>query len=86
MRLDHFRLPPRLPLYNSLQTTAHTLCFSFALLALYPGEQECLYQHIKGVVSSLNGMPVGTSKLNPYRELISLQPYEDMSRFTQSLA
>ena len=41
------------------QTTAHTLCFSFGLLALYPGEQERLYQHIKGVMSSLNGIPVG---------------------------
>jgi hypothetical protein len=41
-----------------LQTTAHTLCFSFALLALYPGEQESLYQHIKGVMPSLDGMPV----------------------------
>ncbi|KAN0113944.1 Cytochrome P450 [Russula decolorans] len=57
-------------LYNSLQTTAHTLCFSFALLALYPAEQERLYQQIKGVMSSLNGMPA----------------YEDMSRLTQSLA
>jgi len=52
------------------ETTAHTLCFSFALLALYPDEQERLYQHIKEVMSSLNGMPA----------------YEDMSRFTQSLA
>ncbi|KAI0261701.1 cytochrome P450 [Russula aff. rugulosa BPL654] len=52
------------------ETTAHTLCFSFALLALYPDEQECLFQHIKGVMSSLNGMPA----------------YEDMSHFTQSLA
>jgi hypothetical protein len=40
------------------QSTAHTLCFSFALLALYPGEQESLYQHIKGVMPSLDGMPV----------------------------
>ena len=47
-----------------LQTTAHTLCFSFALLALYPGEQERLYQHIKGVMSSLNRMPVGFWSLN----------------------
>jgi cytochrome P450 len=52
------------------ETTAHTLCFTFALLALYPDEQERLYQHIKGVMSNLNGMPT----------------YEDMSRFTQSLA
>jgi hypothetical protein len=55
-----------------LQTTAHTLCFSFALLALYPGEQECLYQHIKEVMSSLNGMPVGSWILNSYRADISV--------------
>jgi len=52
------------------ETTAHTLCFSFALLALYPDEQERLYQHIKGVMSGLSGMP----------------KYEDMSSFTYSLA
>jgi hypothetical protein len=52
------------------ETTAHTLCFTFALLALYPDEQERLYQHVKGVMSSLDGVPA----------------YEDMSRFTQSLA
>jgi hypothetical protein len=54
---------------SSLQTTAHTLCFSFALLALYPDEQERLYQHIKGVMSNLNGMPVGSKNVNSYREL-----------------
>ncbi|KAN0136285.1 hypothetical protein V8E53_005890, partial [Lactarius tabidus] len=26
------------------ETTAHTLCFTLALLALYPDEQERLYQ------------------------------------------
>ena len=52
-----------------LQTTAHTLCFTFALLALYPDEQERLYQHIKGVMSSLDGMPVGSRNSNLYREL-----------------
>jgi hypothetical protein len=41
-----------------LQTTAHTLCFAFALLALYPDEQERLYQHIKGIMADLDGMPV----------------------------
>ena len=45
---------------SSLQTTAHTLCFSFALLALCPDEQERLYQHIKGVMSGLNGTPVSS--------------------------
>ncbi|KAN0118934.1 Cytochrome P450 [Russula decolorans] len=52
------------------EATAHTLCFSFALLALYPNEQERLYEQIKGVMSSLDGIPT----------------YEDMSRFTQTLA
>jgi len=52
------------------ETTAHTLCFTFALLALYPDEQERLYQHIKGVMSSLNGTPTN----------------EDTSRFTHTLA
>ncbi|KAH9998670.1 cytochrome P450 [Russula vinacea] len=52
------------------ETTAHTLCFSFALLALHPDEQERLYQHIKGICM----------------ELTLPQEYEDMNRFTQSLA
>ncbi|KAJ3484828.1 hypothetical protein NLI96_g5371 [Meripilus lineatus] len=32
------------------ETTAHTLCFAFALLALYPKEQEKLYEEIKTVL------------------------------------
>ncbi|KAH9172708.1 cytochrome P450 [Lactarius sanguifluus] len=52
------------------ETTAHTLCFTFALLALYPDEQERVYQQIKGIVADLNGIPT----------------YEDMNRFTLSLA
>lgn len=32
------------------KTTAHTLCFTFALLALYPDEQEKLYEHIKSIL------------------------------------
>ncbi|KAF8200949.1 cytochrome P450 [Pholiota molesta] len=32
------------------ETTAHTLCFTFALLALYPDEQEKLYEHIKSIL------------------------------------
>ena len=32
------------------QTTAHTLCFTFGLLALYPDYQEKLYQHIKSII------------------------------------
>ncbi|KAH9074397.1 cytochrome P450 [Lactarius deliciosus] len=52
------------------ETTAHTLCFTFALLALHPDEQERLYQQIKGILVDLNGMPT----------------YEDMNRFTLSSA
>ncbi len=68
------------------KTTAHTLCFTFALLALYPDEQERLYQHIKDVTSCLNGTPVGYSIFNSYRHPTSSQAYEDMNRFTYSLA
>ncbi|KAF8804431.1 cytochrome P450 [Phlegmacium glaucopus] len=32
------------------ETTAHTLCFTFALLALYPDEQERLYTHILSIL------------------------------------
>ncbi|KAJ3552189.1 hypothetical protein NM688_g4282 [Phlebia brevispora] len=32
------------------ETTAHTLCFTFGLLALYQDEQEKLYQHIKSTI------------------------------------
>jgi len=52
------------------ETTAHTLCFTFALLALFPDEQERLYQQIKGIMADMDGMPT----------------YEDMKRFTLSLA
>ena len=53
-----FPSPLSMPSNPPLQTTAHTLCFTFALLALYPDEQERLYQHIKGVMSSLDRTPV----------------------------
>ena len=42
----------------SLQTAAHTLCFTFALLALHPDKQERLYQEIKGITSILGRAPV----------------------------
>ncbi|KAH8110025.1 614/534 cytochrome P450 [Phellopilus nigrolimitatus] len=32
------------------ETTAHTLCFTFGLLALYQDQQEILYQHIMSVL------------------------------------
>ncbi|KAG6813563.1 hypothetical protein H0H92_009955 [Tricholoma furcatifolium] len=34
------------------ETTAHTLCFTFAMLALYQDEQEILYQHIQSVLAA----------------------------------
>ena len=71
MRWDPSLLPAVFALNSVLQTTAHTLCFSLALLALYPDEQERLYQHIKGVMSSPNGIPVGSRDLNSYRVLTS---------------
>jgi hypothetical protein len=58
-------------LESLLQTTAHTLCFTFALLALYPDEQERLYHHIKGVMSSLNKAHVGYRNFNSYKDLTS---------------
>ncbi|KAF8811212.1 cytochrome P450 [Phlegmacium glaucopus] len=33
------------------ETTAHTLCFACALLALYPDEQEKLFEHIQSVTN-----------------------------------
>ncbi|KAI0811261.1 cytochrome P450 [Irpex lacteus] len=32
------------------ETTAHTLCFTFGMLALYQDEQDKLYEHIKSVI------------------------------------
>lgn len=32
------------------ETTAHTLCYTFGLLALYQDQQEILYQHIKSII------------------------------------
>ncbi|KAI0030178.1 cytochrome P450 [Vararia minispora EC-137] len=51
------------------ETTAHTL-FCFGLLALYPDEQERLYQQIRGIISTPGRIPI----------------YEEMPRFTYSMA
>lgn len=32
------------------QASAHTLCFTFAALALYQEEQDILYQHIQSIL------------------------------------
>ncbi|KAH9003544.1 cytochrome P450 [Lactarius hatsudake] len=57
-------------LFAGHETTAHALCFTFALLALYPDEQERLYQQIKEILVDTNGTPT----------------YEDMNKFTLSMA
>lgn len=41
--------PPRRSLIIS-QTSAHTLAFAFALLALHPEEQDLLYEEITSVM------------------------------------
>jgi hypothetical protein len=55
------------------------------MLALYPDEQERLYQQIKGIMADLDGMPVRLINIRSQKTDI-LQTYEDMNRFTFSLA
>ncbi|KAJ7273851.1 cytochrome P450 [Mycena rebaudengoi] len=52
------------------ETTTHTLCFTFALLALYPEEQDRLYQEIKTLMPDRNRLPT----------------YDEMSSFKYSMA
>ena len=70
MRCDLPLHPVVLPHDSSLQTMAHTLGFSFALLALYSDKRRRFHQHIKGVMSTPNGKPVDSRKpkcLHPCR-------------------
>ncbi|TFY55986.1 hypothetical protein EVG20_g9110 [Dentipellis fragilis] len=52
------------------ETTAHTLCFTFALLALHPEQQERLYEDIKRQMPDPTRVPT----------------YEEMGQFTWSMA
>ncbi|KAI0027187.1 cytochrome P450 [Vararia minispora EC-137] len=52
------------------ETTAHTLCFCLAYLALYPHEQDRLYEEVKSVLPGLDTPPA----------------YEDMARLPYALA
>jgi cytochrome P450 len=72
-----------------LQTTAHALGIAFGLLALYPDEQEKLYQHIISV------LPDGRLPVRSHNAFLgefeltakpSLQTYEDMPKLTYCLA
>ncbi|EKM52729.1 uncharacterized protein PHACADRAFT_261335 [Phanerochaete carnosa HHB-10118-sp] len=57
------------------ETTAHTLCFTFGLLALYPEQQEKLYRHIKSVIPD--------DRLPTYQEMNSLN--ESIAVFNETL-
>jgi len=61
------------------ETTAHTLCFTFAMLALYPDEQEILYQHVQSVLSSgkaptYENMPLLTHSMAVFYETLRMFP------------
>ncbi|KXN89025.1 Secologanin synthase [Leucoagaricus sp. SymC.cos] len=66
------------------ETTAHTLCFTLGLLALYPDGQEKLFQHIKSTIPNTHAptyeqMPLLTQTMAyvstiPYLTLLSSQP------------
>jgi len=60
------------------ETTAHTLGFSFALLALYPDEQAKLFEHIKSVtngrVPNYEEMPLLTYAAAVFNETLRMFP------------
>ncbi|KII87602.1 hypothetical protein PLICRDRAFT_54684 [Plicaturopsis crispa FD-325 SS-3] len=61
------------------ETTAHTLCFTFALLALYPEEQDKLYNHIKSVVPddrlpTYEEMPLLSHSMAVFNETLRMFP------------
>ncbi|KAG2009641.1 614/534 cytochrome P450 [Coprinopsis cinerea AmutBmut pab1-1] len=61
------------------ETTAHALCFAFALLALYQDEQEALYEHIKSVLPdgrdpTYDDMPLLTHSMAVFNEALRLFP------------
>ncbi|KIK59167.1 hypothetical protein GYMLUDRAFT_44922 [Collybiopsis luxurians FD-317 M1] len=61
------------------ETTAHTLCFAFALLALYPDQQDILFQHIKSVVPdgrlpTYEEMPLLTQSMAVFYETLRMYP------------
>ncbi|KAF8801152.1 cytochrome P450 [Phlegmacium glaucopus] len=60
------------------ETTANTLCFAFALLALYPDEQEKLFEHInsvtKGRLPTYAEMPLLTQSMAVFNEVLRMFP------------
>ncbi|KAF9059688.1 cytochrome P450 [Rhodocollybia butyracea] len=61
------------------ETTAHTLCYTFALLALYQDEQEILFQHIKSILAdgripTYEEMPLFTQSMAVFNETLRMFP------------
>ncbi|KAJ4475587.1 cytochrome P450 [Lentinula aciculospora] len=61
------------------ETTAHTLCFTFAMLALYPDQQEILYEHIKSILAdgrlpTYEEMPLFTHSMAVFNETLRMFP------------
>ncbi|KAK0438005.1 614/534 cytochrome P450 [Armillaria borealis] len=61
------------------ETTARALAFAFALLALYPDQQEILYRHIKTIVPdgrnpTYEEMPLFTHSVAVFYEALRLFP------------
>ncbi|EGN92845.1 hypothetical protein SERLA73DRAFT_163809 [Serpula lacrymans var. lacrymans S7.3] len=61
------------------ETTAHSLCFSLAMLALYPDEQEILYNHVKSVLPdgrmpTYEDMPQLNRSLAVFNETLRMFP------------
>ncbi|KAH7887086.1 cytochrome P450 [Phlebopus sp. FC_14] len=71
------------------ETTAHSLCFALAMLALYPEEQDTLYQHIKSVlpdgrIPTYDDMPHLTYSLAVFYE--SLRMFAPVTTIPKSSA
>ncbi|KIK59170.1 hypothetical protein GYMLUDRAFT_684483 [Collybiopsis luxurians FD-317 M1] len=61
------------------ETTAHTLCFALAFLALYPDQQEILFRHIKlvlpdGRIPTYEEMPLLTHTMAVLYETVRMYP------------
>ncbi|KAK0437997.1 cytochrome P450 [Armillaria borealis] len=66
-------------LFHCISTTAHTLAFAFALLALYPDQQEILYRHIKTTIPdgrnpTYEEMPLFAHSVAVFYETLRLFP------------
>jgi cytochrome P450 len=70
------------------ETTAHTLCFALGLLALYPDQQEILFQHIQSVLPNgrlpmYEDMPRLTHSMAVFYEALRMFPPVKCTRLFQ---